>query len=190
MKRLIAFMHVSLDGFAAGPKGEMDWIAVNDEIFEYAEQRIRESDTALYGRVTYEMMESYWPTAASQPGATRHDIEHARWYERADKIVLSRTLTSARQASTRIIGDDVARQVRDLKGQPGTDIVIFGSPGASHSLMAEGLIDDYWLFVNPILIGRGIPVFEGLRDKSALKLHENRVFSSGVIFLHYRSVNG
>lgn len=189
MRRLILFLHMSLDGFAAGPKGEMDWIVVDDEIFAYVEQRIRESNTALYGRVTYEMMEGYWPTAASQPGATRHDIEHARWYEQAGKIVLSRTLTSTRQPSTRIIGDDVARQVRDLKGQPGTDIVIFGSPGASHSLLAEGLIDDYWLFVNPMLIGRGIPVFEGLRDKAALKLLESRVFSSGVLFLHYRSLN-
>jgi dihydrofolate reductase len=189
-RKLILLMHESLDGRAAGPKGEMDWILVDDEIFGYVEQRLRGLRTALYGRVTYQMMEGYWPTAASQPNASRHDIEHAVWYEQADKIVLSRTLTSARQPSTRIIGADAARQVRELKRQPGTDIVIFGSPGASHSLMAEGLIDEYWLFVNPTLVGPGIPVFEGLQAPSALKLLESTVFSSGVVFLHYGSVSG
>jgi len=189
MRKLIVFMHASLDGLAAGPNGEMDWIVVNDEIFGFVEKLISPVRAALYGRVTYQMMEGYWPTAASQPNASRHDIEHARWYEQVEKIVLSRTLESARQPSTRIVRDDVARQVRDLKQQPGTDIVIFGSPGASHSLMAEGLIDEYWLFVNPVLVGRGMPVFAGLRDKAALKLLESKVFSSGVAFLRYGSVN-
>lgn len=185
MRKLILFMHTSLDGFAAGPNGEMDWIIINEEMFDYAEQRIRESDTALYGRVTYQMMEGYWPTAADQPNATKHDREHSRWYKQVAKVVVSRTLKGARLPNTRILSDDLARQVRAIKQEPGNDILIFGSPSASHSLMAEGLIDDYWLFVNPILLGQGIPVFKGVREKASLALSEHKVFPSGVVCLHY-----
>lgn len=186
MRKLVLFMHTSLDGFAAGPQGEMDWIAVNEEMFAYAERRIRESDTALYGRVTYQMMEAYWPTAADQPGATRHDLEHSAWYKKVAKVVLSRTLKGKSLPCTRIVSDDVGSEILRLKQEAGKDILIFGSPSAAHSLMAEGLIDDYWLFVNPILLGRGIPVFQGLSATTALTLAESKVFSStGVVCLHY-----
>jgi dihydrofolate reductase len=164
----------------------MDWIAINEEMFDYAERRIRESDTALYGRVTYQMMEAYWPTAADQPGATRHDIEHSAWYKKVAKVVLSRTLKGENLPNTRIVSDDVGGEIRRLKQEPGKDILIFGSPSTGHSLMAEGLIDDYWLFVNPILLGRGIPVFRGTLATTALTLAESKVFSSsGVVCLHY-----
>ena len=186
MRKLILFMHTSLDGFAAGPQGEMDWIAINEEMFDYAERRIREADTALYGRVTYQMMEAYWPTAADQPGATRHDIEHSAWYKKVAKVVLSRTLKSATPPNTRVLGDDATGEVRRLKQEAGRDILIFGSPSAAHSLMAEGLIDDYWLFFNPILLGRGIPVFRGIEARTELSLTESKVFSTtGVVCLHY-----
>ena len=186
MRKLILFMHTSLDGFAAGPRGEMDWIAINDEMFEYVERRTREADTALYGRVTYQMMEAYWPTAADQPGATRHDIEHSAWYKKVAKVVLSRTLKGADLPNTRVVSDDVGGEVRRLKQEAGKDILIFGSPSAAHSLMAEGLVDAYWLFVNPFLLGRGIPVFRGIEARTGLTLTESKVFSSsGVICLHY-----
>jgi len=186
MRRLVLFMHTSLDGFAAGPQGEMDWIAINEEMFDYAERRIREADTALYGRVTYQMMEAYWPTAADQPGATRHDIEHSAWYKKVAKVVLSRTLRGKSLPNTRIVSDDMGGEIRRLKQEAGKDILIFGSPSAGHSLMAEGLIDDYWLFVNPFLLGGGIPVFQGIKPKTALTLAESKVFSSsGVVCLHY-----
>ena len=85
-------MHISLDGFVAGPNGEMNWIKVDDEIFDHVSNRIGETDTALYGRVTYRMMEDYWPSAGTQPNASKHDIEHSKWYKDAGKIVLSKTL--------------------------------------------------------------------------------------------------
>lgn len=185
MRKLTLFMHASLDGFAAGPRGEMDWIGISEEIFDYVEGRIREADTALYGRVTYQMMEAYWPTAADQPGATRHDIEHSAWYKKVPKVVLSRTLKEAAPL-TRIVSDDAAGEIRRLKQQAGKEILIFGSPGAAHSLMAENLIDDHWLFVNPVLLGQGIPVFEGIKGKQALRLVDTKVFSpTGVVCLHY-----
>src|SRR5215208_6430556 len=92
MKKLVLFMHASLDGFVAGPNGEMDWIKVDDEMFDYAGRETNEADTALYGRVTWEMMEAYWPTAANQPAATKHDIEHSEWYNKVTKVVLSKSM--------------------------------------------------------------------------------------------------
>jgi dihydrofolate reductase len=165
----------------------MDWIIVNDEMFEYAGHRTREADTAIYGRVTYRMMESYWPTAAEQPGATKHDIEHSRWYNQVPKLVVSRTMKGESSSKTTIISDDLTSGVARLKQAQGRDIIMFGSPSVAHALMAESLIDDYWLFINPILLGEGIPLFKDIRKRAALILVENHVFASGVVCLHYES---
>jgi dihydrofolate reductase len=140
---------------------------------------------ALYGRATYEMMEGYWPTAGAQPGAGKHDIEHSKWYNNVSKIVLSRTMMGKKPANTQIISNHLVDEINHLKQGDGKTILIFGSPSASHALIAEGLIDGYWLFVNPIILGQGIPVFKNVRDKEALRLVESRIFSSGVIALHY-----
>jgi len=185
VRRLVLFMHASLDGFVAGPNGEMDWIDVNDEMFEYAGQRTRDADTALYGRVTYQMMESYWPTAGDQPTATKHDIEHSKWYNSVAKVVVSRTMKGTKLTNTRIVGDGVTGEILKLKQNAGKDIVMFGSPTVAHALMRENLIDDYWLFINPILLGTGIPLFKELKARAALGLVASHVFSSGVVCLHY-----
>src|ERR1700749_4586713 len=108
MRKIISFMHISLDGFVAGPNGEMDWIKVDEEIFDHVGKRISESDTALYGRVTYQMMENYWPTAADGPTASKHDIEHSRWYKSVHKVVLSKTIKGAGLANTQIIKDNLS----------------------------------------------------------------------------------
>jgi len=185
MRKLVLFMHTSLDGFVAGPNGEMDWITVDEEMFDYAGKRTNQADTALYGRITYEMMESYWPTAADQPGATRHDIEHSRWYNKVTKVILSRSMKGTNLPNTKIISENLLNEIIELKQAKGQDILIFGSPSASHFLMAENLIDDYWLFINPILLGEGIPLFKGVKIKTRLKLVETIPFSSGVVCLHY-----
>jgi dihydrofolate reductase len=185
MRKIVSFVHVSLDGFVASANRGLDWIIVNEEIFDYVEQRIRETDTALYGRITYQMMESYWPTAADQPTATRHDIEHSRWYKKATKIVLSRTMKGDNLPNTKIISSNLTGAITKLKQGAGTDILMFGSPTATHSLMAENLIDEYWLFINPILLGQGIPLFKGIKDRTSLKLVTSKTFSSGVVCLQY-----
>jgi len=185
MRKIVSFVHVSLDGFVAAPNGGLDWIIVNEEIFEYVEQRIRETDTALYGRVTYQMMESYWPTAADQPTATRHDMEHSRWYKHATKIVLSRTMKEENLPNTKIIDSNLTDAITKLKQGTGSDILMFGSPTATHSLMAENLIDEYWLFLNPILLGQGVPLFKGIKNRASLKLVTSKTFSSGVVCLQY-----
>src|SRR5687767_13493418 len=134
MGRLILFMHTSLDGFVAGPKGEMHWIHVDEEIFDYGGKQIAEADTALYGRVTYQMMEAYWPTAAEKPNATKHDKQHAAWYKQAEKVVLSRTLKEGGPKS-RIISDNVKEEIMALKERERKNIIMFGSPTAAHYLM-------------------------------------------------------
>ena len=135
MRKIISFMHISLDGFVAGPNGEMDWIKVDQEIFDHVGKRINEGDTALYGRKTYEMMEGYWPTAGASPNATEHEIEHSKWYAKAHKVVLSETLQDSSLANTTVISDTISERINTIKQQEGSEILIFGSPTATHVLM-------------------------------------------------------
>ena len=185
-------MHISLDGFVAGPNGEMNWIKVDEEIFDFVGKRISETDTALYGRVTYQMMENYWPNSGAKPGASTHDINHSRWYSQAHKVVLSKTMKDAQVANTTIISDNLAESINAIKqsGQSmnnngSDDILLFGSPTATHALMQLNLIDGYWLFVNPVILGRGIPLFQNIADQIKLKLVSTRAFNAGVTELNY-----
>ncbi|TMI61448.1 MAG: dihydrofolate reductase [Bacteroidetes bacterium] len=190
MRKIISFMHISLDGFVAGLNGELDWVKVDEEIFTHVGKRISEGDTALYGRVTYQLMESYWPTAADKPTATKHDIEHSKWYSKVHKVVLSKTLKDSGLGYTTIISNNLTDRINEIKQQAGPDILLFGSPTATHSLMKLNLIDGYWLFVNPIILGQGIPLFAGInpdnyQDKIKLKLLTTRQFTCGVTELNY-----
>ena len=188
MRKIFSFMHISLDGFVAGLNREMDWIKADEEIFDYIGKRISKSDTALYGRVTYQMMENYWPTAGDKPTATKHDIEHSKWYSKVHKIVLSKTLKEAGLTNTKIISDNLSDRINEIKQSRdigSEDILLFGSPAATHSLIQLNLIDGYWLFVNPIILGQGIPLFAGIKDKIKLKLLTTRQFTCGVTELNY-----
>jgi dihydrofolate reductase len=185
MRKLVLFMHCSLDGFVAGPNGEMGWIHVDDEIFDYVGGYTGKADEALYGRVTYEMMEAYWPNAGKKPDASKHDMQHSQWYNNVPKIVLSDSLKGRHISNTRIISGNMAEQIRKIKQEPGQLILIFGSPSASHSLMQDSLIDEYWLFVNPVVLGTGVPLFKNIPGRVKLKFLESKVFSSGVVMLHY-----
>ncbi|MDO3644938.1 dihydrofolate reductase family protein [Mucilaginibacter sp. L3T2-6] len=185
MRKIISFMHISLDGFVAGPNGEMNWIKVDEELFDHVGKRISETDTALYGRVTYDMMQSYWPEAGNKPGASKHDIEHSQWYNQANKIVLSKTMKGEELPNTTIISDNLSDRLNEIKQQPGSEIALFGSPTATHALMQQNLIDGYWLFVNPVILGEGIPLFANIKDKTKLKLLATRQFTNGVTELSY-----
>jgi dihydrofolate reductase len=188
MRKIILVLHTTLDGFVAGPNGEMDWIKLDDEMFDLVGKFTDEADTALYGRVTYQMMDSYWPTAADQPNATKHDIEHSIWYNKVEKVVLSRTMDSTGAIKTTFIGNNIPAEIEKLKKRAGKNIMIFGSPTAVHSLMEDNLIDDYWLFINPIILGQGIPLFVKTKDKIELNLVTTKVFSNGVAALNYAVV--
>lgn len=181
-------MHVSLDGFAAGPQGEMDWINMDEELFAHVGKRIALTDTALYGRLTYQLMESYWPTAADKPNASQHDKNHARWYSKARKLVLSNSLSGEGLENTTVLRGPLQESIQAIKqSTPGEqdEILLFGSPGATHALMKENLIDGYWLFVNPIVLGQGIPLFTEHMSTCKLKLLNTHTFNSGVVELNY-----
>ncbi len=185
MRKIVSSMHISLDGFAGGPHGEIDWIKVDEELFNFLTPITEQADTALYGRVTYRMMEEYWPTAAERPAATKHDREHSRWYNSVMKIVLSKTLHPSDVRNTIIVSEDIPKIINTIKQGTGKNILMFGSPSAAQTLMQHNLIDEYWLFVNPIILGNGIPMFANFKNSIHLKLREAKVFSSGVICLHY-----
>ena len=185
MRKLISFMHISVDGFAAGPNREMDWIHVDDEIFDYAGNQTDNADTAVYGRITYELMNSYWPTAAEQPAATKHDIQHSNWYNNVEKIVLSRTLKNAPAKNTRFIGENVAEEINKLKRRTGKSMIMFGSPDTVRSLMQENLVDEFWLFINPLILGKGIPYLHNIETSIKLHLVSSHSFSAGVVCLQY-----
>jgi len=188
MRKLVFLMHASLDGFVAGLNGEMDWIKVDSEIFDFVTTLTNLADTALYGRVTYQMMESYWPTAGQKPDASKHDKEHAAWYNKVSKVVLSNTLVENKLKNTKVISKNLSENIIKLKNQKGKNILIFGSPSASYSLLSLGLIDEFWIFVNPILLGFGVSLFKNVPAITKLKFSETKIFSCGVVALHYSKI--
>jgi dihydrofolate reductase len=188
MRKIVSFMHVSLDGFVASNEAGMaslGWVSMSADLFEYVEQRIQQTDTALYGRNTYQMMEAYWPTAADKPNPTQHELDHSRWYKAARKVVLSKTLADANPPNTKIISGNLSQEIQQIKQDSGSEILVFGSPTATHALMAENLIDEYWLFVNPVLLGQGVPLFKDIQQRTQLGLLKSKIFTSGVVALHY-----
>lgn len=178
-------MHVSLDGFVAGPNGEMDWIKFDDELWDYVNKITDRSDTALFGAVTYKMMESYWPTAAEKPNATKHDIDHANWVNTAKKFVFSKGSIDTTWQNTEIVHTVDPKEIQKLKASSGKDILMIGSPTLAHSFMDLGLIDEYYLNVNPVVIGNGKPLFKDIKKKMELTLLSAKKFTVGVVGLHY-----
>jgi dihydrofolate reductase len=185
MKKLKLLMHTSLDGFVNDKDGGMGWVKLDDSMFEFIGTKfINEIGTALYGKVTYGMMEGYWPTAGDQPNASKHTKRHSAWYMNVDKIVLSTTLKTDNEKVT-VIESNLAERIKEEKNKPGKDILIFGSPSAAHSLLEHDLIDGFWLFVNPILVGKGVQLFDKVPQIEKLKLVSTEKFESGVLFLNY-----
>lgn len=182
-------MHVSLDGFVTGPHEEMSWIVMDEEIFQDAADFAATADTALFGRVTYQMMESYWPTVLTNPLSTTPELHHAQWIENIEKIVFSTSLEKAQWNNTRMIKKNITGEMTKLKQQAGEKMLIFGSPGLTHSFMRRGLIDEYKVNINPVILGNGIPLFENVLHKTNLRLLSEKKFRSGVIGLHYQTKN-
>jgi dihydrofolate reductase len=185
MKKLIFFMHITLDGYVAGPKGEMDWINLPDSLFDFVGTLTAEADVALYGRKTYQMMQSYWPTAGEKPNATKHDKEHSEWYNQVKKIVLSKSKEGIESKNTTLISENLSENINNIKNQAGKNILVFGSPTAVQSLLKENLIDEFWLSVNPILLGAGRTLFENLTSIMKLKFLDSKNFPGGIVLLHY-----
>jgi dihydrofolate reductase len=190
MRKLVLFLHASLDGFVEGPNGAMDigWISYDGDLEKYAKEILSTADTVIWGRGTYQLMHGYWPSVPSNPSASQHERNHAEWIDKTAKIVFSTTLDKVEWNNSRLVKEDVEEEIKNLKQQPGKDMVILGSPRIAHHLMQLDLIDEYKITVSPVLIGSGLPLFQGLKEKVNLKLIENKTFDSGAIGLVYQSV--
>ncbi|MBA3823157.1 MAG: dihydrofolate reductase [Ktedonobacterales bacterium] len=189
MRNVIFLLHLSLDGYVAGPNGEMDWIGYSDEMERYSHELHRSTDAAIYGRVTYQMMESYFPALLNDPASQAGDLAHARWLDAATKIVFSRTLESVQWQPSLLIHDHIAEEVAKLKQQPGKDIWLIGSPSLAHTFMELDLIDEYRFTINPMILGSGKKFFGGLPHSLPLKLVDTTVFQNGVTALRYVPAN-
>lgn len=185
MRNIISLAHVSLDGFMAGPGGDMGFIVFNDELADHTYPLIDSVDLAVYGRVTFEMMEGYWPTAGDAPDASAHTKSHSRWYKGVKKIVASRTLSASKNPNATVVGDDVVGALRAEKEKAGGDIMIFGSPTLTRALAAADLVDEWRLTLQPAILGDGLSLFGKREKRTRLELRSSKTFGTGVVAVHY-----
>jgi dihydrofolate reductase len=185
MRKVIYSMGVSLDGFIAGPGGEIDWGAPDEERHRFHNEQTRELGAHFCGRRLYEEM-VYWETADENPSAAEHELEFARIWKELPKIVFSKTLEKV-EGNARLVRDGVAEEVARLKEQPGKDLAV-GGAGLASSFTKLGLIDEYRLFVSPVVLGGGTPYLPALEERVDLELVETRTFGSRVVYVRYRRV--
>jgi dihydrofolate reductase len=185
MRNVIYSLSVSLDGFMAGRNGEIDWSAPDEERHRFHNEQTRELGAHLCGRRLYEEM-VYWETAHENPSAPEHVVEFARIWQQLPKIVFSKTLEKVEGNAT-LVRDGVAEEVARLKAQPGKDLAV-GGAGLAADLTRLGLVDEYRLFVAPVVLGGGTPYFPPLDERIELELLETRTFGSRVVYLRYRRV--
>jgi dihydrofolate reductase len=185
MRKLIYSFGVSLDGFIAGPKGELDWSAPDEELHRFHNEQARELGAHLCGRRLFETMLPWETYEEENPSGPEHMIEFARIWKATPKIVFSRTLDSV-EGNAALVRGDVAEEVARLKEQPGRDLSV-GGAGLASTCMRLGLIDEYRLFVSPVVVGGGTPFFPALDERIELELVETRTFGSRVVYLRLRS---
>lgn len=187
MRTIISLAHLSLDGFLATPDRDMSFVRFDADLADHTYPLIQSVDTSVYGRVTYELMQGYWPgIAEAQPTEDTHAATHARWYCGVNKIVASRTLRTT-DPKVRVVSDDIVGVLRAEKQKPGGDIMIFASPTLVQTLAAEGVVDEWRLTLQPVFLGRGLSMISHLEKRLELDLVEARTFARGVIAAHYRT---
>jgi len=185
MRKLIYSMTVSVDGFIAGPGGEIAWSAQDEELHRFHNQQTRELGAELCGRRLYEVM-VYWETADENPSAADHELEFARIWKALPKVVFSKTLEKV-AGNARLVRDGAAEEVAKLKEQPGKDLAV-GGAGLASTLMKAGLIDECRLFFRPVVLGGGTRYFPALDERINLELVETQTFGSRVVYVRYRRV--
>jgi len=179
-------MQLSLDGFVSGPSGEMDWMVWDwdDVLKNYVAGLTNSADTFLMGRATGEGMAVYWPTVAGNPESKEEEKWMAEKLNNLPKVVFSRTVTHINWTNVRV-ANDIIEEVRELKKEPGKDIIIYGGASIVSSFIRENLIDEYHLFINPVIIGKGKPIFNDIRETMNLKLVKTTPSTTGIIVLQY-----
>ena len=191
MRNLVVFNHISLDGYFVDVNGSMMWAhggrsTTDDEWNAFVAGNASGEGTLLFGRITYDLMVSYWPT----PMAKQNDAAVAERMNALPKVVFSRTLDKAAWNNTKLVKGELTSEVRKMKNEAGEGMVILGSGSIVSQLAQEGLIDSYQFVVNPTVLGKGRSMFEGVKDKMSLKLTKTRAFSNGNVFLSYDLVAG
>ncbi|MFG2888483.1 dihydrofolate reductase family protein [Streptomyces sp. NPDC048248] len=184
MRKVILMMQLSLDGYFEGPQRQIDWHMVDDELHGHMNEELRTMGAFLSGRVTYELMADFWPTADSDPESTPLMAEFAGIWRDMPKVVYSRSLERA-DWNTTIVRDVVVEDVLELKAQPGGDLALGGADLAA-AFMRHDLVDEYRIYVHPVLIGRGRPLFRESDVTVPLHLAETRPFGNGVVLLRYQ----
>jgi len=179
VKKLFLHMMVSLDGFIEGPEKELDWFVDDDAMFEYFHDLLSSVDAMLYGRVSYQLMADYWPAATG---------EFADKMNNMPKIVFSRTLEKV-EWNAKLVKENIAEEISRMKREPGKDLVLFAGADLASTFRQLGLIDEYRLLVNPVVLGSGTPLFKGVHDKLNLKLIKTQTFSCGNVLLCYEPDN-
>jgi dihydrofolate reductase len=182
MRKIILSNMVTLDGYMEGPNQSIDWHHVDADFFDTANELMDSVDTHLYGRITYQGMESYWTTEQ----AMKDDPVITAKMNATPKVVFSRTLARADWKNTRLIKDNVAEEVEKLKRLPGKDMVMFGSSNLARSFLEMGLMDEVRIYLNPVALGDGTPLFKGLKNRVEFKLLDSRVFKNGNVLLIYQ----
>ena len=183
MRKIILLMSVSVDGFFEGPDGSLDWQLVDDELHQHFNDELGAMGAFLDGRVTYQLMAGFWPTADADPSSTGPVAEFARIWREMPKIVFSRTLERA-EWNTTVVREVVAEEMLALKAQPGGDLVLGGANLAA-TFIRLGLVDEYRLYIHPVVIGRGHPLFQAPDLRLDLTLAQTRTFGNGVVLLRY-----
>ncbi len=183
MRRIIVSNMVSLDGYIAGPNGEIDWFVWDKELEKFTIEMMGTVDTILFGRVTYDMMARYWPTDRTNDPYIKERMNNL------PKIVFSRTLGKVEWNNSTLAKDIDPERIMRMKRMAGKNIVVFGSGSIVSELAALGLIDEYRIIVNPVLLGSGISMFRGLGERQRLKLLDAWQLGSGVAMLTYQALN-
>lgn len=178
MGKVIVSNVASLDGFFETPDRKLDWVVTDAEFFEYAKGLLRTVDTLLFGRATYQHMASYWPSAPAD--------EIADKMNNLPKIVFSKTLQTADWNNSRLVKNDIQGEVSKLRKQPGKDMVVFGSATLASFLLQRGLVDEYRVILQPVVLGSGSPLFKGITERIHVKLISAKTFGSGVVLLSYQ----
>jgi dihydrofolate reductase len=184
MRKLVVFNHVTLDGYFAGMNGDISWFNKDAELNAFAADNASAAGLLLFGRMTYELMASYWP----KPYAINNDPIVAERMNSLPKVVFSRTLDKAEWNNTRIVKDKMPDEVQKMKQQTGKDMALLGSGNIIAQLASLGLIDEYRIMVNPVAIGKGRTMFEGIKDRLALKLTKTQTFGNGNVLLCYEPI--
>lgn len=182
MRKIILFNMVSLDGLFEGPDGNIDWHRTDEEFNQYSVDQLNTAGGLIFGRRTYELMGSYWPT----PAATESDPEVAEKMNALPKYVVTRTLSSVNWANTYLIKGDAAGELQKVKQFPGNDLFVFGSAELASSLIRQNMIDEYRIMVNPVILGQGRPLFADIPNMVSLHLCSTRTFGNGNTLLIYQ----